>query len=118
MDIKSFKEGVLTYKTLILTLWAKNRLNLPPNLEPIDTITFKDFFIALFSKPDPDETGQIQLNDLMTWTSEATGINESNLAQGFLEVLTDLIKELEEEYSAVDPKNIDPRFIPHFLLKN
>lgn len=118
VDIKSFEEGVLTYKTLILTLWAKDRLNLPATLEPIDTTTFKDFFIALFSKPDSGETGRIQLNDLMTWTSEATGIKESNLAQGVIEVLTDLIKDLEEEYSTVDPKNIDPRFIPHFLLKN
>ena len=116
VDVTSFEKGVLTYKTLILTLWAKDRLNLPPTLEPIDTHVFKDFFIALFSKPDSDTTDQIQLNDLITWTSETTGINESNLAEEFLEVLTDLIKELEEEYNAVDPKNIDPRFIPHFLL--
>ncbi|MCD4720890.1 MAG: DUF6178 family protein, partial [Desulfobacula sp.] len=117
VDIKSFEEGVLTYKTLILTLWAKDRLNLPPTLEPIDTMTFKNFFIALFSKPDSDKTGQIQLNDLITWTSEITGIDESKLAQRFGEVLRNLIKELEEEYSTVDPKNIDPRFIPHFLLR-
>ena len=26
--------------------------------------------------------------------------------------------DVETEYGAVDPKNIDPRFIPHFLLKN
>ncbi|WP_299978924.1 DUF6178 family protein [Desulfobacula sp.] len=117
VNIKSFKEGVLTYKTLILTLWAKDRLNLAPTLEPIDTITFKDFFIALFSKPDSDETDQLQLNDLIIWTSEATGIKETDLTEEFLEVLTDLIKELETEYGSVNPKNIDPRFIPHFLLR-
>ncbi|MCK4768235.1 MAG: hypothetical protein KAS28_07580, partial [Desulfobacula sp.] len=89
VDIKSFEEGILTYKTLILTLWAKDRLNLPSTLEPIDTTTFKDFFIALFSKPESAKTDQIQLNDLITWTSEATGINESNIAEEFLEVLTD-----------------------------
>ncbi|MBC2703778.1 DUF6178 family protein [Desulfobacula sp.] len=118
VDITSFKEGILTYKTLILTLWTKDRLNLEPTLKPINTTTFKEFFIALFSSTDTGKTGQIQLNDLITWTAEATGINESNLTKEFLEVLTDLIKELEEEYSAVSPKNIDPRFIPHFLLKD
>ena len=116
-NIKSFKEGVLTYKTLILTLWAKDRLNLEPTLEPIDTKIFKDFFIALFSKSDSGETGQIQLNDLILWISETTGIDETELEEGLLEVLADLIKELETEYSAVDPKDIDPRFIPHFLLQ-
>lgn len=115
VDISSFKEGVLTYKTLLLTLWAKDRLNLAPTLEPIDTKVFKDFFVALFSRPEPEQTGQIQLNDLMLWTSEATGMEEEDLAD-FHGVLSDLIRELEAEYRTVDPKNIDPRFIPHFLL--
>ncbi|MBU1345075.1 MAG: hypothetical protein KKE44_22620 [Proteobacteria bacterium] len=116
-DIQSFKQGILTYKTLILTLWAKDRLNLAPTLEPIEIKAFKDFFIALFSKADPKDPGQIQLNDMILWTSEATGIKEADLPERFCEVLTDLINELEAEYSTVDPKNIDPRYISHFLLK-
>ncbi len=118
IDINSFKQGVLTYKTLILTLWAKDRLHLESTLDPIDTKIFKNFFIALFSKSDPENSQQIQLNDLVLWTSEAARMNEKELPKAFKEVLTDLIDELEEEYALVDPKNIDPRFIPHFLLKN
>ncbi|MBU8911805.1 MAG: hypothetical protein KOO65_11105 [Desulfobacterales bacterium] len=118
VDIKSFEEGVLTYKTLILTLWAKDRLNLQPTLESIDTQVFKDFFMALFSKSDSQKQDRIQLNDLILWTSEATGTREADLAEEFIRVLTNLIKELEAEYGSVDPENIDPRFIPHFLLKN
>lgn len=117
VDIKSFKQGVLTYKTLILTLWAKNRLGLASTLEPIDTKVFKKFFIALFSTPETGKSRQIQLNDLVLWTSEATGIKDADTTKEFKEVLADLIKELEAEYGSVDPKNIDPRFIPHFLLK-
>ena len=116
-DIKSFKQGVLTYKTLILTLWARDRLNLAPSLEPMNTAVFKKFFTALFSKTESDKAGQIQLNDLVLWTLEATGMSEQDLPKGFKEVLTDLIMELETEYAAVNPENIDPRFIPHFLLK-
>lgn len=117
IDLASFKEGVLTYKTLILTLWAKDRLNQAPNLEPIDMDLFKAFFAALFSKSDSDEIEHIQLNDLILWTCEATRMKETDLPEKFLEVLTDLINELETEYSRVDPENIDPRFIPHFLLR-
>lgn len=116
VDVSSFEEGVLTYKTLILTLWAKDRLNLEANLEPIDTEIFKEFFMALFSKVDSETAGQIQLNDLILWTSEKTGISESDLTDARY-VLTELINELEAEYALVDPGDIDPRFIPHFLLR-
>jgi hypothetical protein len=116
VDMTSFKQGILTYKTLILTLWAKNRMGLPSTLEPIDVNEFKDFFKALFTPCIPARDNQIQLNDLVYWTSEATGMAESDLTR-FYEVLSRLIQELESEYASVDPKNIDPRFIPHFLLK-
>ncbi len=116
IDIKSFKLGILTYKTLILTLWAKQRLKLPLNLEPIDTTIFKDFFKALFQKTESETDNQIQLNDLIFWVSETTGIKQTELTKECIEILTNLINELEEEYAAVDCENIDPRFIPHFLL--
>ncbi len=117
IDLASFEEGVLTYKTLILTLWAKDRLNQAQTLEPIDLDLFKAFFAALFSKSDSDETQHIPLNDLILWTCEATRMEETDLPEKFLEVLTDLINELEDEYGSVDPETIDPRFIPHFLLR-
>ncbi len=116
-DIRSFKEGVLTYKTLMLTLWAKNRLNLAPTLEPIDKEIFKDFFTALFSKTGSDTTSKIQQNDFIFWAAEATNTKDTNIPKPLKACFADLIKELEEDYSQVEPKNIDPRFIPHFLLK-
>jgi hypothetical protein len=118
IDIKSFTHGVLTWKTLILTLWAKERLNLPSNLEPIDLQTFKEFFKALFTKPEKlNQTDHIQRDDLIFWISEASSISQASLSEELIEVLTDLINEVEQEYSKVEPDNIDPRFIPHFLLK-
>ncbi|MCP3875165.1 MAG: hypothetical protein GY699_18675 [Desulfobacteraceae bacterium] len=117
VDILSFIEGLLTYKTLILTLWAKDKLNLSPNLEPIDIKLFKDFFIALFSTSKSNKNQKIQLNDLLLWTSETTDMDETDLTD-FYEVLESLITELKSDYSKVDPDNIDPRFIPHFLLKS
>ncbi|MFA5903943.1 MAG: DUF6178 family protein [Desulfobacula sp.] len=117
VDVSSFEEGLLTYKTLILTLWAKSRLKLPPDLRPIDTRSFKKFFVALFSTPDSEKPGQIQLNDFLIWLTEATGMSEADMGKEFQGILGDLIKELETEYSHVDPNKIDPRFIPHFLLK-
>ena len=117
VDVSSFKEGILTYKTLILTLWAKSRLKLPSDLRPMDTRSFKKFFAALFSTPDSEKPGRIQFNDLLIWITETTEMDEAAMGKEFHEILSDLIKELEAEYSGVDPATIDPRFIPHFLLK-
>ncbi len=126
VDTTSFKEGILTFKTLILTLWAKNRIGLPATLEPIDIDIFKDFFIALFSTTDSDASPGIKLNDLVLWISEATSfenndpesddMGQSDLPSAFVQVLEDLMAELNEEYNQVSPKDVDPRFIPHFLL--
>lgn len=115
IDIATFKQGVLTYKTLLLTLWARNRLNLPHSLEPIDISLFTDFFAALFS---PTDTGNfdIQLGDLGMWVSETAGLDQDDLPAPFLRVLESLIEELDQEYGCVDPKDLDPRYIPHFLL--
>ncbi|MBU2429235.1 MAG: hypothetical protein KKH99_00955, partial [Proteobacteria bacterium] len=116
-DISSFKEGILTYKTLILTLWAKNRLNLEPTLEPIPVKIFKDFFIALFSKTPENAPGQIQINDLIFWASEILKTEDTDIPEPLKIVFSNLIKALEDEYSRVNPRDIDPKFIPHFLLK-
>ncbi len=128
-DITSFKKGVLTYKSLILTLWAKNRLALAPDLTPIDTDLFKPFFTQLFAK-DPNvptsDTGtdqtapvlkpakDIRSEDLILWAAQATGMD---LPLPVKELLKELINEIREEYAEIHPDRIDPRFMPHFLLK-
>ena len=109
---------ILTYKTLILTLWAKDRLGLEPTLEPIDLDLFKAFFTDLFSASDTGRANPLTLDDLTLWITEAAGIaEEKDLPDAFKETIQDLILELEEEYGTVRPKDIDPRFVPHFLLK-
>jgi hypothetical protein len=128
-DITSFKKGVLTYKSLILTLWAKDRLGLAPDLSPIGTDRFKPFFTALFARepdlkiPDPDttkditgsqQTEDIRSDDLALWASETIGMD---LPLPVKDLLRDLIDEIREEYAEIHPDRIDPRFMPHFLLK-
>ncbi len=117
VDVQSFEEGILTYKTMILTLWAKNRLNLSFTLAPIEISRFKDFFTALFSK-SPSQTESLQLSDLSIWIQETTQMDEDEIPVPFLNLLSELINELDEEYGTVNPNDIDPRFIPHFLLKD
>lgn len=119
IDISTFTYGFLTWKTLVLTLWAKDRIGLPLNLEAISTREFKDFFAALFQQPENAEKNfQIQTGDLVFWVAEQCGVKEKELPPELAEVLRDLIMELEDEYGRVRSGDIDPRFIPHFLLKH
>jgi len=117
VDVQSFKEGILTYKTMILTLWARSRLNLENTLAPIEISRFKEFFMALFAQSSSSQFEvPVQLSDLNLWIQETTQMSEDDIPVPFLNLLSNLITELEEEYGTVDPNDIDPRFIPHFLL--
>ena len=131
-DLASFQKGVLTYKSLILTLWAKDRLGLAKDLTPIAADTFKPFFTALFSgniaedsdsisAPPPvgiDAPGDPRPGDLILWAAQASGLDDTaDLPGPVTDMLLGLISEIQEEYGTVSPSRVDPRFIPHFLLK-
>lgn len=117
IDIQTFNQGILTYKTMILTLWAKNRLNLPENLEPILTQEFRPFFKELFNSQTQTAKDPNPLDDLFFFIQEKTGVQKEELSEAGQQAITDLMLEIEQEYGIVDPVDIDPRFIPHFLLK-
>jgi hypothetical protein len=116
VDVKSFTQGVLTYKTLILTLWAKDRIGLDNALSPITVSEFRPFFSALFTNEKEMAESSRQLDDLKLWIEERTGLAGDETPRAFIDLLGQLIDELDEEYSSVTPDDIDPRFIPHFLL--
>ncbi len=131
-DLASFQKGVLTYKSLLLTLWAKERLGLEKDLSPIAADTFKPFFMALFSgntaetagsinEPPVgiDEPGDPRPGDLILWAAQASGLDDTAELPGpVADMLLDLISEIQEEYGTVPPERMDPRFIPHFILED
>lgn len=116
VDIESFTDGVLSYKTCLLTLWAKDRLGLSPNLNPIDTGQFAPFFTALFASTDGNTSSTDPFTDLLLFVDEKCLTDKNDLSDAAKRVISGLITELEEDYGNVDPADIDPRFIPHFFL--
>ena len=129
--LSNFEEGLLTYKTMLLTFWAKSRLDLPMTLEPIGTQDFGRFFSALFDQKvgtdqgkkdigSPESTATVAkaaFQDFASWISEACQIPEEDMTPGMHRVIQQIMGELRDEYGAVPPSRIDPRFMPHFLLK-
>lgn len=119
LDITSFTQGVLTYKSLLLTLWARNRLGLDRGdcrLIPIELSRFTPFFTDLFASGVPGKIEENKGHDLALWISQILECPEEQLPEPFLTVLAHLIQEIEQEYGAVEPRHLDPRFVSHFLL--
>ena len=118
VDIATFTFGVLTYKSMILTLWVRDRLGLNDSkslsLAPIEISEFKDFFAQLFNREGT--VGDTQAKDLGLWAAQASGIHETDLPTALQGILYRLLQELESEYSHVRTQDLDPRFMPMFFL--
>lgn len=118
VDIATFTFGVLTYKSMILTLWVRDRMGLnrskPLSLAPIEIAEFKNFFEQLFNREGI--IGDTQATDLGLWAAQASGMHEADLPTALQGILYRLLRELESEYSHVRTQDLDPRFMPLFLL--
>ena len=86
------------------------------SLNPIEPNLFKPFFAALFASATPGKIDDPKAQDLALWVSEVLDHPEEDLPKPFLAVLSNLMQEIGEEYGTVAPGQMDPRFIPHFLL--
>ena len=67
VDIATFTFGVLTYKSMILTLWVRDRMGLnsskPLSLAPIEISELKDFFASFSSRMEPSATPRQRIWD-------------------------------------------------------
>lgn len=118
IDTETFTQGVLTYKSMILTVWARNRIGLGSqtehSLEPIPQSEFKPFFTALFD--GSSKISETQTKDIGLWAAEVLDVSETELPVSLQSTLYGLIREIEEEYGHVKPESLDIRFMPLFLL--
>jgi hypothetical protein len=115
--------GFLSYKNLLLTLWARHRLALPEAVQPLATQAFKPFFRELFqTTADPVGKKRRKINDALRsdflhWLADRTGQTAAELSESIGPALETLFVELEESYGRVNADHIDPRYVPHFLLE-
>jgi hypothetical protein len=86
----------------------------PLSLAPIELDEFKNFFAQLFGKGDT--IGDTQAKDLALWAAQASGVAETDLPTALQGILYGLLRELESEYGHIQLEDLDPRFMPMFLL--
>ena len=115
--------GFLSYKNLLLTLWARHRLALPEEVRNIATQAFKPFFRELFqTMADPVGKKRRKINDALRsdflhWLADCTEQTATELSASVGPALEALFVELEESYGRVNADHIDPRYVDHFLLE-
>ena len=116
--------GFLTFKNLILTLWAENYLNISSaRLEPLEKNKFQTFFMDLFpGGPDQESDQSRKIPDAMKthfldWLSRQTGLKDFEITERLGIAFEELFKELENEYGRIAAEDLDPRYVQMFLLK-
>lgn len=115
--------GHLTYKSVLLTLWARSTLGLPEALQPIPLEAFESFWESLFREAAPPGATARKIADrhhaaLREWLAHRAGQDPAALADRIGPALVALLDELQEEYGRVSRTTIDPRYISHFLLED
>ncbi|MBW2193626.1 MAG: hypothetical protein JRF27_07555, partial [Deltaproteobacteria bacterium] len=111
-------DTLLTYKNLLLTLWAKHYLKLPEDPLAISLEAFKRFYDDLWYGTDiPRKIPRSMKESFLFWLSEQTALQPDEITQSMGQTLENLFAEIENEYGAVSKKALDPRFISLFLIQ-
>ncbi|MBW2443970.1 MAG: hypothetical protein JRH12_26115 [Deltaproteobacteria bacterium] len=115
--------GFLTYKNLILTLWARHYLNLPSRpLQAMALKDFKPFFDDLLpERPDSADAGQRSVpqemkEHFLNWLAADTGLKEFEITEQLGETFEDLFADIESDLGRVAVQDLDPRYVQLFLL--
>lgn len=132
--IRPSKRYFLTYKSLILTLWARNYVNLiepdsntlkaPLKVEnlALDVNQFRPFFKALFNRrTDEKPLAPGKINNAMKelfiqWIAKKSELPENKIVQELGQTFEALFNELEAEYGKVAAGDLTPRYINHFII--
>ncbi len=114
----------LTWKNLLLTLWARHRLGSAEDLlNPLALKSFSRFYAELLpGDPPPDSEEPRRIPDPMKagfvqWLAQDTGLKDYEISEKLGPTLEELFAEIETEYGRVAVKDLDPRFVQLFLLK-
>jgi hypothetical protein len=108
---------LLTFKSLWLTLWARDDTRLSADARPIRLEEFKPFYEKLWAAGErPLKIRRSMKEACLRWLAEQTGLGDYEISQSVGQVLEALFLELEDEYGQVATEDLDPRFIYLFLV--
>ncbi|MFW6011422.1 MAG: DUF6178 family protein, partial [Desulfosalsimonas sp.] len=104
----------LTHENLLLTMWARDRLGLARSVESIPVATFRPFFTSLWSEGEIKKSAE---QDFVSWLSNESGFTGKELSAKAGRAIENMFAKVEDEYSSVSAKDLDPRFVHLFVLE-
>jgi hypothetical protein len=113
----------LSYKNLIMTLWAQSHLKISEGPLRLTLEQLRTFLQDLFMDAAPDAQSTLRRinpalqENFLDWLATRSGTEVYMITSALGPTLEALFDELTTEYGHVAPQDLDPRFIPHFLLK-
>ena len=108
----------LTYKNFILTLWARDYLVLPGEIEALRLDEFKRLFDDFWEdNKKPYKIKRSMKESFLSWLSDRTGFANYEISRKLGHTLENLFSEIQSEYGDVSSKDFDPRYIDLFLIK-
>jgi hypothetical protein len=107
----------ITYKSLLLTCWARHHLKLAEDVEPLAFEDLKAFFRDLWDK----KTGPRQVDPgmkqaFLDWLQMRSGRGVDEILSTAGNTFNIVFGELDQEYGSVSLKDLDPRYVKHFLV--
>jgi hypothetical protein len=114
------KQVLITYKNLLLTLWARRRLGLSAAPEPIPLTQFRPFFADLWETVAPGASPAVREShktEFLGWLAQESGFTEPEISRNLGKALERLFIEITDEYGRLSPQDLEPRFIQLFLLE-
>lgn len=114
----------LTYKNLLLTLWVRACLNLPPIDAAMPNMAvplsdFKGFYRTLWT----NQAGQRRIGNakkaaFLDWVARISGETAEDLSDRLGTVFETLFEQVNRELAPVKTGNLDPRHVHLFILKH
>ena len=127
MEIKldsGFSYSLLSYKNLVLTLWAKDYLeidrisNRSDLFRPMPFSEVKNFFENLWiDEKKPHKIKMSMKKAFLDWLSDKTGLIDYEITDRLGRTFENIFDEIENEYGEVSKKEMDPRYIQLFLIE-
>jgi len=118
--VQDIARSVLTYKNLLLTLWAAHHQGLYEHTETISGIPlahFQAFFSELWDvEISPHIIKPTMKTSFLKWLSTSSGLSGTEITNPLGKTFENLFREIENEYAGVSIKNLDPRFIHLFWV--
>lgn len=112
---------LLTWKNLLLTLWARSCLDgvsVQTPLIPLHVERFRVFYAGLWEEKDGVRKIPTEKKDaFLHWIAQASALPADQVADRLGGVLEILFAEVESEMAGVSPEDIDDRFQHLFLVR-